>query len=78
MSLDTIDTPVTHAVVQKYIAKLDERGEVYSFNVSSTPQPGKAIMLTLIRDGSDDPLEIRLDSNGQWSASHVLVIGETR
>lgn len=76
MALDTIDTPVSHVVVQQYLARLDARGESYSFDVTPTPQPGKSIRLILNREGCEDALELRLDLEGKWSASHVIVIGE--
>lgn len=76
MALDTIPTPVSPDVVQKYLKQLDDRGETYGFNVNSTPQAGKPVVMTLYRDGCDDALELHLAANGTWGATHVIVVGE--
>jgi hypothetical protein len=79
MSLDTLPVAVNHVTVKNYLDKLDERGEIYSFvvtneNVGKNTRP---LVLTLNRDGTDDALELRLLSDGTWSATHVIVVGET-
>lgn len=80
MALDTLSTPIAHSLVTEYLDKLDERGETYEFLVTSAdaPQRGKrgALGLVLHREGTDDPLTIKLHPDGTWTAEHLIIIGE--
>lgn len=80
MALDTIPTPVSHQTAALYMAKLDERGETYGFNVTSPTFVARGevgpIGLVLYREGSDDPLTLTLNMDGTWVAEHLLVVGE--
>lgn len=73
MSLDTVPVTIGPAAVTAYLNKLNERGEVYGFAVYSGSDPLK---LELQRDGSDDPLVLHLHSDGTWTATSVLVVGD--
>ncbi len=73
MSLDTVPVAISAVSFNKYIHQLNERDEVYSFNVETIGFP---TILTLHRDGCEDPLYIMLQEDGTWSAHHVLVVGE--
>lgn len=74
MALDVIPTPISPEVVNKYLDKLDKRGEPYQF-LTNIRSPHK-IDLELNRDGAADALTITLNSDGTWVASHVLIVGE--
>lgn len=80
MALETISTAVSHDTVQQYLLKLDERGETYGFNVTSPAVVGRGkfgpLVLSLHRDGHEDALELTLQTDGTWHASHVIVVGD--
>lgn len=80
MTFDTLPTPVSCQTAALYLAKLDERGETYGFNVTSPTFVARGevgpITLALYREGSDDPLTLTLNMDGTWTAAHVLTIGE--
>jgi hypothetical protein len=74
MALETIITPIDQKTAIAFIDKLDQRGEVYSFQAHIiTPNN---VALELNRDGNDDPLRLMLNADGTWTAQHEIVVGE--
>jgi len=75
MTLDTISVKVEHAALVAYLHRLDDRGEIYDFLVTSGNQ---GVVLELQRDGTADTIEVVLKPDGTWFMQAVIVVGEKR